>query len=262
MTTNPESTEPSRSYIRELEDADHSGFQSNYSFVKPDLLINGMYSLHDAVQQLYHQIVEELTIDQREALSDCLQALRREFLFCNLTCLRAHSTDSQNHRRKAVEFCAFAVKIVSEPHAAVVWLGALKSKTKYKQYKSFFKIIPFLKSASESGIGLDKLYDELSQEVHATAYAIKTQTRIIENERGQRINWLDYHDDSNIEARHALAQRFLTGIYFDFSLLLVFADSLARKFPEMNLKEWKDNTREYFDLYQKEGARIKQLPKE
>ncbi len=249
-----------RSIIKQLEEVDAWAFESSYSFVRPDLLINGIFILHDEIQELYQQVVEELTKDQREALSDSLQALRREFLFGNLTCLRAHSTDSENHRRKALEFCAFAVRMVNEPHAASVWLDAIKSKKKYRQYKNHFKIIPILKSASECGIVLDKLYDELCQEVHATPYAIKTQTRIVVDEKGRRINWLNYHDDHNAKERYSLAQRFLTGIYLDYGLLLVIADAIWKRFPGTNLSRWQEKKREYFDLYQSESVRIKQLP--
>lgn len=248
-----------RSYVKHLEALDNEAFESNHAFIGPDLLIDEIFNLHDQLSEIYQQAARKLSRDQREALSDCLQALRREFLFANLACLRAHSTDSQNHRRKAVEFCAFGIRMVDEPHAACIWLEATKSKTKYGKYKSYFKVIPFIKNASECGIELDKLYDELCREVHATAFAIKTQTRIIVDEKGKRINWLDYHDDSSPAERYLLAQRFLTGIYLDFGMLLAFAHAIYKKFPDIDPVQWKERAAEFFDLYNSESDRIKQL---
>jgi hypothetical protein len=105
------------------------------------------------------------------------------------------------------------------------------------------------------------LYEELCKGVHASPYAIKTQTRIFVDPQGRRLNWLVYHDDSTEQDRYDLAQRFVTGIESDLFILIVFAQALVMKFPDLEMTGWKTKTDAFFKLLELEKERIKQTDK-
>jgi hypothetical protein len=245
--------------VHQLEVIDHDAFLRNCQLVKPDALINGVYELHEILAERWSAVIPQLCRNQREALTDCLQAIRREFLFGCLTCLRAHSTDGENYRRKAIEFCAFGIQMIRFPLSSKVWLEALKSKTKYRSYKNMFKVMTVLKDVADTGIELSMLYEELCKEVHASPYAIKTQTRIYVDEKGQRLNYLNYHDDYNEDERCALAQRFVTGIEADFFTILTFATAMRMQFPDLDMSRWNEKVQAFLELLESEKSRIKDV---
>lgn len=246
--------------VHDLEDIDGQAFRENCDYIRPQQLINGLYLLHEELYGLTYEVFSELTSDQREALTDCLQAMRREFCFGTLTHLRAHTNDCENYQRKALEFCAFGVQIFREPHAATTWLEGIKSKTKYEKYKKKFKVMTLLSDLEPLGIKLADLYSSLCQQVHASAYSIKTQTRIIKR-RAVRINHLLYHDDSSSLERYELAQRFVTTITMDHFMLIVFAKALENRFHPPSSDAWNLKSNDYAALLSRETDRIKLLPK-
>lgn len=246
--------------FRQLEEIDRDAFNENCDYIHPDAVLNKMYELHELLAAFTYEAYPNFSSNQREAITDCLQAIRKEFLFGNLTFLRAHSTDGENYRRKAVEFCAFAVEIIKEPHSATVWLDAIRSKRKYKVYKNTFKIMELLKGVSETGIRLSLLYEELCKEVHASPFAIKTQTRIYVA-GDVRINQLYYHDDYDDFERYDLAQRFGTGIRFDFYIILILKTTLLQQFPTLKRPELLNlKIEEFYRFLESEIIRIKELP--
>jgi len=252
---------PSKLYdspVDQLEKIDHSAYTDSKAFIKPEALINAIHELHELLVAYYRRFYKNLCRNQREALSDCLQALRKEFLFGVLTSLRAHTTDSESYRRKAVEFCAFAIVILRSPQNAKVWLEAVQSNNKYNRYKSTFSLMAILKEVSDTGIKLSLLYDQLCKEVHASPFAIKTQTRIYEKD-GNRMNYLTYHDDSTESDQYALAQRFATGIEMDFFILVTLGGGIEMRFPELDMKEWKNKIDQVAALLAQEKERIKNL---
>lgn len=247
-----------RDLISQLEQADHNAFIRSCEYIQPNVLIAAIHELHELLPQYCIEVADLLSRNQREAISDCLQAIRKEFLFGCLTCLRAHSTDSENYRRKAIEFCAFGVQMLREPHWATIWLDSVKSKRKYREYKSNFKIMEILKAVSDTGIKLALLYEELSKSVHASPYAIKTQTRIYL--LGQtRLNYLDYHDDATGAEQYALAQRFITEMYADFYIIVVFAAALSAKFSALDMSRWNRERDRVFELLHAEQLRVQGL---
>lgn len=241
-----------------IEEIDRNAFFETKAFVKPELLITTIYQLHDLLAVYYSRIVNQLTSDQREALTECLQAMRKEFVFGCLTHLRAHTTDGENYRRKAVEFCAFGIVMLRSSRDATIWLEALKSKNKYSSYKNRFKPMVILKEASDTGYKLALLYEQLCKEVHASPYAIKTQSRIYLQE-GKRLNYLNYHDDWTAEGQLALAKSFITAMNLDFSLVANFGRAISMQFPEVDMHDWYSKIEEALQILKDEGERIGNL---
>jgi hypothetical protein len=245
--------------VDELEEIDRKAFTDSKAFIKPELLINSLYELHVLFADYYGRLLGKLCSNQREALSECIQAIRKEFVFGCITSLRAHTTDGESYRRKAVEFCAFGILILRSPQNAKIWLEALNSKRKYSQYKSRYKPMSVLKEVSDTGIKLALLYEELCKEVHASPYAIKTQSRIFVVKDGRRINYLNYHDDWTVDGQYALAQSFVTGMEMDFFLLVTFAGAMAMQFPDLDMSEWVTKRDSVLAILETEKKRIKLL---
>lgn len=246
-----------KSVLDEIQMIDEESYHGCATF-KFDQQINALWSLFTQLEYLFQSAVNALTSNQREALSDCIQASRKEFLFGTLTCLRGHSTDAENYMRKAIEFCAFGVKIIRTPRHAAIWLEAVQSKNKYDRYKSEFKIMQVLKELDSTGIELRKLYEENCKSVHASPYAIKTQSRIIQTSEG-RINYLPYHEDSNAEDRKSLIERALTQCKCYFFIVLVFGHSIKVSVKGITSTNWDLEVEKCEKILEVESKRIREL---
>src|SRR5947209_1319359 len=67
-----------------------------------------------------------------------LGSCRYQLVMGSLAALRGHVNDSHFFIRRAVELCAFAYRIKTEPTLAMKWLTAWHDATSYKQFRKEF----------------------------------------------------------------------------------------------------------------------------
>ena len=218
-------------------------------------LIEELLALHELLGELLGRSKSTLDTNQQLALLNCMQACRYQFLMGTLTCLRAHPIDQSSYRRKAIEFCAFAIKIVRSPEHAKLWLEAVNSNGKYDQYESAFKINAIITEACEIfDPRLKKMYGILSQQVHASPFAITSQVRIEYTPDGQPVHTLDYYQHQTDSKKQFLATAFLSGIEYDALIVKAFADVLISVSETFDQTSWNTALQAFQDLLKTEKA--------
>lgn len=106
------------------------------------------------------------------AASQFLLACRYQLTIGALTALRGHINDSFYFTRKAIELCAFAVRVDKHPHLAMVWLQAGRSGNSYERYRKKFSPGKLFPSDHELLGTLYDRYDHCSKFVHPSAYSL------------------------------------------------------------------------------------------
>lgn len=130
-------------------------------------LVQKLVDLYGLLGELLGKVPNSLDGQQLAALLHCLQASRYQMLIGNLACLRGHPIDQSGYRRKAIEFCAFAIKMLRSPEHAQIWMNAISNRA-YDKYESAFSIMATIAEAEDiMGPKLKKAYNELSKQVHA-----------------------------------------------------------------------------------------------
>jgi hypothetical protein len=95
---------------------------------------------------------------------------RRQFTVGMLTLLRGYRVDSLAHLRKAVELCAFAVKMTKHPEMSYIWIQANDSDEARDKFRDkFVKLFP--KDDRELQV-LEKFFDEASEAMHSNARSV------------------------------------------------------------------------------------------
>lgn len=189
--------------------------------------------LYRLLGELLGKTKNTLDAHQMAALLHCLQACRYNMIMGNLACLRGHPIDHSNYRRKAIEFCAFAIKMMRSPDHATIWMNAISNRA-YDKYEKAFEICATIaESADIMGPGLKKLYSTLSQQVHASPFAIATQIRI-----DNRVHILDYFQHQTPEKKNFLAMTFLSAAGSDYQIVKALGEIIKQKTLTFDEKTW------------------------
>lgn len=252
--------QPSRSLITHLDQCDRGSFDANYEWIQPDRIFDCVYDLHDDFQELYQCALSQLTDCQKLAISHCLQGLRREFMMQGLAHLRGHSIDADNHQRRGLEYCAFVIQMAREPHTAKLWMEAEQSETKFRRYRSGFKIMQVLKSATATGYILDEYYELLSRNTHATLRSILSQVTVFQLPDRRRINRLDFNNDRTPAEAHFIARQFVYSSGLCGLLLQAIASVFIEQFQLQQLDAWNRKMELFLKLWDEEKHRVESLP--
>lgn len=256
-----------RSWVAEklapaIDDIDYIRINDEYAYTEireylgpTTNLIEELLNLHKLLGELFESSKISLDAHQQLALLHCMQACRYQFLMGALTCLRAHPIDQSSYRRKAIEFCAFAIKMARNPEHAKTWIEAVNSNGKYDQYESAFKINAIITEACEIfDPRLKKMYGFLSQQVHASPFAITSQVRIEYNPDGEPVHTIDYHQHQTDSKKQFLAMAFLSGIEYDALIVKALADVLISVSKAFDQISWNTALQAFQDLLKTEKA--------
>ncbi len=196
-------------------------------------LLQKILDLYRLLGELLGKTRNTLDAHQMAALLHCLQACRYNMIMGNLACLRGHPIDHSNYRRKAIEFCAFAIKMMRSPDHAAIWMSAISNRA-YDKYEKAFEICATIaESADIMGTRLKKLYGTLSQQVHASPFAIATQVRI-EN----RVHILDYFQHQTAEKKNLLAMTLLSAAGGDYQIVKALGEIIKQKTLTFDESTW------------------------
>lgn len=202
-------------------------------------------TLIEEIKDLYGLLSEliqtsKMKIDEFQLLGllHCQQGCRYQFLMGNLALLRAHPIDQSSYRRKAIEYCAFAIRMLRNADSAQIWMNAISNRA-YDRYEAAF---PIAKSISEAedllGSRLKKMYGVLSQQVHASPYSIATQIRIVYDLEGNPVHTLDYFQHGSDQKKHFLALAFLSGLDHDFLIISALANAVSSVADKFDMQKW------------------------
>ncbi len=196
-------------------------------------LMQQLLNLYDLLAELLGKTKNSLDVHQMAALLHCFQACRYHMIMGNLACLRAHPIDQSSYRRKAIEFCAFAIKMMRSPEHAQIWMNAISNRA-YDKYEAAFEICATIAESAEiMGPRLKKAYSTLSQQVHASPFAVATQIRVEE-----RVHSLDYFQHQTDEKKTFLAMSFLSGLDHDYLILKALGAIIQEKTETFDQSTW------------------------
>ncbi len=196
-------------------------------------LVQGLLALYEVLHDLLGKTTNRLDANQLVGLLHCLQGCRYQMIMGSLCCLRAHPIDQASYKRKAIEFCAFAIKMLRSSEHAQIWMNAISNRA-YDKYESAFGIMSCISEAEDlMGSRLKKTYGTLSQQVHASPFAIATQVRV-EN----RMHMLDFFQHQTDPKRQFLAMTFLSGIENDYLIVKALAAAIAQVTDSFDNATW------------------------
>jgi hypothetical protein len=196
-------------------------------------LIQQLLHLYDVLQELFNANPASLNAHQVIGLLHCLQGSRYQMLMGNLCCLRSHPIDQASYRRKSIEFCAFAIKMLRSPDHAQTWVNAISYRA-YEKYESEFSIMSCISQAEDlMGPRLKKMYNTLSQQVHASPFSIATQIRV-ENQS----HLLDFFQHQTDSKRQFLAMTFLSGIEGDGLIIKAYGAAISQISTNFQQQRW------------------------
>lgn len=208
-------------------------------------LLGQLLGLYDLLSVLLGKTKNRLDANQLIALLHCMQSCRYQMIIGNLCCLRGHPFDQSSYRRKAIEFCAFAIKMLRSPEHAQVWMNAISNRA-YDKYESKFPIMACISEAEDlMGPRLKKTYGVLSQQIHASPFAVATQVRV-ETINGQATHLLDYFQHQTDSKKQFLAMTFLSGIESDYLIIKALAGGIAEVTESFDQVTW-DTAISHFD---------------
>lgn len=178
--------------------------------------------------KLIGQMTKESGVEPRDEIVCALTfllACHYQLTIGSLTLLRGYLTDSFFYLRKAIELCAFAVRVKRHPHLGMEWLRAGDDDASYESYSKKFsgsKIFPddhpLLKQ-------LEKRYDDCSKQIHSSIYALARHCMPEGGEKEFRINfnYFELKDNDPSEPIRTL----LYVIDTHFGILRVFEEVLS-----------------------------------
>lgn len=123
--------------------------------------------------QLLFDFVERSAVKPRDEIvagGMFLGACRYQLVVGSLTALRGHLNDSHFFTRRAVELCAFAYRIKSDPKLGMDWLQAWRDGPKYKQFRKDFSTKELFPTSHALLNNLYKRYELSSKLVHSSIY--------------------------------------------------------------------------------------------
>ena len=112
-------------------------------------LLSGTYDLVTELEALYDFMPQRCQFPEDTNKNDATLAgrvnahlifmCRREFTLGTLTLLRGYLGDHRYHLRKAIESCAFAVKMTDSPHFARLWIRVGAGDDAFQKFRDKFK---------------------------------------------------------------------------------------------------------------------------
>ncbi len=163
--------------------------------------------------------------DEIVAGSTFLLGCRYQLTIGSLNILRGHLTDSFFFLRKAIELCAFAVRVKRHPHLAMEWLCAGSDEAAYEQYRKKFASSKIFPDDHALLCQLQERYDDCSRRAHSSVYSLAHHCKPKEGESKFTINF-NYFELSN-EDRSEPIRTLLYTIDTHLGILRVFEDVLS-----------------------------------
>ncbi len=163
--------------------------------------------------------------DEIVAGSMFLLACRYQLVVGAITAVRGHLNDSGYFTRKAIELCAFAVRIKNDPTLAMKWLTAWKDGSSYKEFRKEFRSKKLFPMGHELLRQLYDRYDFWSKMVHPSVFSFGGH---VEATRGQDVFELEYSYSQLRDADPSEPIRtFLSIVDTHFGILRVFEEILS-----------------------------------
>ena len=208
--------------VRELE-------EGNYQKVR--LYLKGSDALVQELLNLYKllaTIIEKSGLGARDEIvcsADFLLACQYQLTMAALSLLRGHLTDPHLFSRKAIEFCAFALRIKKHPHLATVWLQAGDDDPSYEKYRDKFRPGKLYPEDHELLGELGKRYDLCSKLSHPSIYSICQHIKVESTESNIKtnFNYFELKKEDPSEPIHT----FLWLVDTHFGIIRVFEEALT-----------------------------------
>ncbi len=168
--------------IDQVRDHEESNYRTARSALGDSIsLLDRMYELYDSLGVGARKV----PLDRK--LGSVIQFMlssRYQLTLGGLAVLRGHPNDASFFLRRAIEICAFAVRVVKHPHLADFWLEAGDNDEAYDKYRSKFrpgKLFP----DDEASLGtLYTTYDRCSKLIHPSIYSFAGQLNVSKRNSG------------------------------------------------------------------------------
>lgn len=126
--------------MRELIEAESKNFEANAKRLDDSIdLIHDFERVYEALTPCLTSPPSEPDKTARAAAVYLLAFCRRQITMSSVILLRGYRADSLLHLRRAIESCAFAVRICKHPDLAAVWGGAGSDEEAYRKYRVAFR---------------------------------------------------------------------------------------------------------------------------
>lgn len=135
--------------------------------------------------------------------------------------MRGHITDSSNFSRRALEICAFIVRMYRDEKAAKRWMEAGKSKKARERYVSAFPAWKLVKELLTPE--LVKMYEDDCLDVHPSFFAV-TKRASLDHDRVHRFSYFDLDEDDGHQT--FLVMNFFQHMYLPWQNNGVFNNSV------------------------------------
>ena len=136
-------------------------------------LVTMVEALYDALPSMCRFPLDVVTNDDAHAAginAHLMMICRRQLTVGILTLMRGYRVDALAHLRKAVELCAFTVKMAKHPHMSRTWLVAGNSDAAWDKFRDkFTKLWPDDDPQVKS---LEYTFDEASKAMHSSVYSV------------------------------------------------------------------------------------------
>ena len=207
--------------LREQEERNYQGLKRvlGESFE----LIHDLLALYDVFFKLSLKPVVKLEdAHQIPALLHSLQWMKHEAIAGTMTLMRGHITDSSNFSRRALEICAFIVRMYRDEEAAKRWMEAGTSNKARERYVSAFPAWKLVKELLTPE--LVKMYEDDCLDVHPSFFAV-TKRASLDDDRTHRFSYFDLDGNDghqtflvmnffNICICHGKIMEFLTTVFY------------------------------------------------
>lgn len=207
-----------------LRDQEEKNFQGLKKVLGESFgLIYDLLDLYDVFFKLALKPVVKLDdANQIPALLHSLQWMKHEAIAGTMTLMRGHITDSSNFSRRALEICAFIVRMYSDKEAAKRWMEAGTSNKARDRYVSAFPAWKLVKELLTPE--LVKMYEDDCLDVHPSFFAV-TKRASLDDDRTHRFSYFDLDEADghqtflvmsffNICICHGKIMEFLTTVFY------------------------------------------------
>lgn len=154
--------------MHELIEAERTNFEANTQRLGQRIdLIHDFEHVYEALTPCLMSPDKTARVAAVYLLAFCL----RQLTMSSVALLRDYRADSLLHLRRAIESCAFAVRICKHPELAAVWGGAGTDESTYSKYRDAFKTRAVFPNAKHSDhvpelTALKEKYDLCSRLMH------------------------------------------------------------------------------------------------
>ncbi|HEY3443632.1 MAG TPA: hypothetical protein VGK29_22935 [Paludibaculum sp.] len=167
--------------LRELAEAETKNFELSTGALGPSIgILNAFEKAYGSLPPLVSLPEGGLESDETMAVYAVLHELafcRRQLTMSVLTLLRAYQGDAMLHLRRAIEACAFAVRMNKHHEVVRAWLSASDDDAAYERYRGAFRTKDLFPNANHPDhdpvlTELKSHYDQCSKLMHGSIFGM------------------------------------------------------------------------------------------